>query len=353
MLKVRAHGIDGLIANWIEEWLKNRKQRVVLNGKESDWMDVMSGVPQGSVLGPCLFLIYINDIDSAIDSVLTLLKKFADDTKIASVTDTQAHCENLQLEIDKLVKWADKWLMSFNTDKCVVMHLGSKNLKHSYHMNNVPMKTTECERDIGVYMHTSLKPSVQTADAVKKANRALGRLLRGLTYRDKYHYIRLYKQYVRCHLEYAVQAWCPWTKQDIELIESVQKRAIRMCYGLHGSYEEKLKSVGLTKLTERRERGDMLETFKILKGIEDTDYHNWFNVVSECHQKTRHAVDVLDDGSTTPNLNLVKPKAHLELRKNFFSHRVINSWNNLPSSVKDAKNAEDFKVKYDRFNAGN
>ena len=121
MSKVRAHGIVGNIANWIEEWLRNRKQRVVLNGRESNWANVLSGVPQGSVLGPILFLIYINDIDGAVDSILTLLKKFADDTKMACVTDIISQCERLQDEINNLVKWADKWLMSFNTDKCVVM----------------------------------------------------------------------------------------------------------------------------------------------------------------------------------------------------------------------------------------
>ena len=93
MSKVRAHGIVGDIANWIEEWLRNRKQRVVLNGRESDWASVLSGVPQGSVLGPILFLIYINDIDGAVDSVLTLLKKFADDTKMAGITDNISQCE--------------------------------------------------------------------------------------------------------------------------------------------------------------------------------------------------------------------------------------------------------------------
>ena len=130
-------------------------------------------------------------------------------------------------------------------------------------------------------MHSSLKPSYHIAEAVKTANRALGTLLRCLTYRDKYHYIHLYKMYVRCHLETAVQAWNPWTKHDIDNIESVQKRALRNCHGLNSSsYEERLLEVGLTSLIDRRGRGDMLQTFKILNGIDNVDCHGsrrWMN----------------------------------------------------------------------------
>ena len=272
---------------------------------------------------------------------------------MAHVTDTVSQCEKLQEEINNLMQWADKWLMSFNTDKCVVMHLGNGNIKYSYYMNGVLMKTTQCEKDIGVYMHPSLKPSVHIAEAVKKANRALGTLHRTLTYRDKFHYIRLYKQYVRCHLECAVQAWNPWTIQDIEKIEAVQRRAVNKCFGLHGTYADKLKSVGLTTLCERRTRGDMLQTFKIMKGIDDVDYHTWFTKVSECHQRTRQAFDILRDGSTVENLNLMKPKARLDVRKNFFSCRVVNPWNNLPSDIKCAGSVQNFKEKYDDFLAGN
>ena len=352
MSKVRAHGINGTVANWIEEWLSNRKQRVVLNGKESDWIDVLSGVPQGSVLGPCLFLIYINDIDGAIDCVSTLIKKFADDTKTASVANNLAQCDKFQEQLDNLQRWSDIWQMSFNLDKCVVMHLGKKNPRYSYNLNGTLMKTTDCEKDIGVYMNSSLKPSSHIAEAVKKANRALGILLKCLTFRDKHHYIRLYKTYVRCHLENAVQAWNPWLKQDIENIEAVQKRAIRMCYGLHGSYHDKLKSVGLTTLCDRRVRGDMIQTYKILKGLDDVDYRTWFKTVGEQHQKTRLAVSVSQDMTLEATMNLVKPKSKLDIRKNFFSSRVVDPWNNLPASVQNAGNVADFKVKYDDFLAG-
>ena len=352
MLKVRAHGILGKVANWIEEWLRNRKQRVVLNGKESDWADVLSGVPQGSVLGPILFLIYINDIDNAVDCATTFMKKFADDTKLASVVDDSDQCQKMQDQIDSLMRWAEIWQMSFNLDKCVVMRLGHRNSRYEYHMNGTPMKVTSCERDIGVYMHESLKPSAHIAEAVKKANKALGVLLRCLTFRDKFHFIHLYKTYVRCHLEYAVQAWNPWLKQDIENIESVQRRAVSYCHGLEGSYQDKLKTVGLTTLCDRRIRGDMLETFKILKGIDDVDYHTWFRKVDEQHQRTRQAVSVSDDGTLTGTLNLKKPNAKLDVRKHFFSCRVVDCWNSLPDYIKNAEDVLQFKARYDELMVG-
>ena len=352
--KIKAHGIVGNITDWIQDWLFDRKQRVVLNGKVSDWTNVLSGVPQGSVLGPILFLIYINDIDDAIDCVTTFVKKFADDTKLATVTDNVSQCASLQEQIDSLLRWAEIWQMSFNFDKCVVMHLGAKNIRHTYHMNDFELKTTECEKDIGIYMQPSLKPSFHVAESVKKANKALGILLRCLTYRDKHHYIRLYKTYVRCHLEYAVQAWSPWTKQDIDNIEAVQKRAIRNCHGLHGSnYEEKLKEVGLTTLVDRRRRGDLLETFKILNRYDDVDYRTWFKKVNDQHQMTRQAVVVSEDGTVVGGTDkLSKPTSRLEVRKQFFSCRVVDGWNNLPDDVRGAVSVDDFKVKYDKFMAG-
>ena len=243
--------------------------------------------------------------------------------------------------------------MSFNIDKCVVMYLGNSNKKHTYSIDGIQLKTTECEKDIGVHMQPSLKPSTHIAESVKKANRALGMLKRCLTYRDKYHFIKLYKTYVRCHLEYAVQVWNPWLAQDIENIESVQRRATRLCHGLTGTYDEKLAEVGLTTLCDRRRRGDMLQTYKIVHGIDDVDMHTWFSKVSECHSRTRQAVSVLDDGSLLDSLNLVKPKSNLDVRKNFFSCRVVDHWNDLPGHVQGAKDVGDFKVKYDDFIAGN
>jgi ribonucleases P/MRP protein subunit RPP40 len=109
---------------WIVAWLTDRQQRVLLNGKESTWEEVLSGVPQGSVLGPLLFIIFINDLDLSV-SEMELLYKFADDTKVARVIDSESDSVELQRALDKLFDWSVKWGMQFNVAKCKVMHLGT------------------------------------------------------------------------------------------------------------------------------------------------------------------------------------------------------------------------------------
>lgn len=349
MMKVRAHGITGKIADWIEQWLSDRKQRVVLNGTASALADVTSGVPQGSVLGPTLFIIFINDIDTAVDLILTLLKKFADDTKLGFVVNRYEQCMQVQKQLDNIYQWSQDWQMLFNLDKCVVMHLGTTNTNHTYHLNGHELKSTVCEKDLGVHIHSSLKPSVHIAEIVKKANQILGLLLKSVTYRDKIYFVKLYKQRVRCHLELAVQAWSPWTQHDIDLIESVQKRAIRNVSGLNGSYEEKLKQIGLTTLSQRRCRGDMLQTYKILNNVDDVSPATWFKPMHTRQTNATRSSTHISSTGAEDTLNLVKPKARLELRRNFFSHRVVDKWNSLPFNLQTASSVNAFKSSYDRY----
>jgi hypothetical protein len=132
-IKMKAHGLGGELFTWIAAWLSGRKQRVVLNGQESSWADVLSGVPQGSVLGPLLFLIFINDLDMAV-SELEMLIKFADDTKVGRVMRKDSDRVALQAALDRLMQWSDKWGMRFNVGKCKVMHIGRSNLKSDYVM---------------------------------------------------------------------------------------------------------------------------------------------------------------------------------------------------------------------------
>jgi hypothetical protein len=154
--KVRAHGIHGQVLHWIESWLRGRRQRVVLNGKFSSWEEVLSGVPQGSVLGPLLFVIFINDMDDMVSQIDTL-KKFADDTKLGKTVRTEKDREELQEALDQLCAWADKWGMVFNVGKCKVMHMGHQNPAFNYTMKGQVLEETKEEKDIGVMVTSNLK----------------------------------------------------------------------------------------------------------------------------------------------------------------------------------------------------
>jgi hypothetical protein len=229
--KFKAHGIGGNVLRWVENWLAGRKQRTVLNGKASDWEDVGSGVPQGSVIGPLAFIIFINDLDLMV-ILINIMNKFADDTKLANTILSNVDVSNLQECLNRLVAWANTWGMQFNVTKCKVMHVGKDNPRADYTMAGTSLTKTESERDIGVKVHQSLRPSQQCKEAANRANAVLGQISRSFHFRDRRTFIKLYKQYVRPHLEFAVPAWSPWTQADREMLEKIQKRAVKMVSGL-------------------------------------------------------------------------------------------------------------------------
>ncbi|PIK41273.1 putative RNA-directed DNA polymerase from mobile element jockey-like, partial [Apostichopus japonicus] len=142
-------GVIGNLLSWIGNWLGNREQRVVINGCASSWQNVTSGVPQGSVLGPLLFVAYINDIDG---DILCTAKKFADDTKLYSEVSSKSDSEKFQADLDKIFSWSQGWQMLFNIDKCKVMHIGSSNQKFTYNLNGVELQEVSVERDLGIYI---------------------------------------------------------------------------------------------------------------------------------------------------------------------------------------------------------
>ena len=344
LAKMQGIGVGGDFLGWVRVWLTGgRQQCVILNGQQSSWGEIESGVIQGSCLGPALFLIFINDIDTAVDLTASCLSKFADDTKWARVVETEDDRKKFQEGVDGLAKWSRDWQLLFNTGKCKIMHLGAKNRQFSYTMNGVKMEEVEVEKDVGVMVASSLKPSQQCTAASGKANGVLGQISRAVNYRDKKTFMQLYKVYVRPHLEYCIQAWSPYTKVDKDKLEKVQRRAVNMVAGLKGkTYEQKLKEVGLTTLEERRERGDMIQTFRIIHGIDQVERETWFTMGNERDREgaamTRNSKDItrIEEGSSKN-----------ELRRNYFSQRVPSKWNSLPQTTRQQQSVLGFKAAYD------
>ena len=330
--KIDSHGIGGNVAAWIREWLHSRKQKVVLNGEHSKLQEVLSGVPQGSVLGPTLFLIFVNDIDTIISSHI---QKFADDCKVYLSVPSELEIATLQQDISNLCQWSKDWQMVFNVKKCKVLHVGHNNVHHGYSMNGEVLQSVTEETDLGVIISNDLKPSKQCVSAVKKGNMTLGMIKRHIVSRDKSTIVRLYKSLVTPKLEYCIQSWNPSLIKDIELLEQVQHRATKLIPEIsHISYHERLKHLNLSTLELRRHRGDLIETFKILKGKEGIPMNSLFS---------------LNTSVTRGNsLKLNKPRSRLNIRQNFFSQRVINAWNQLPEFVISSTSVNGFKNTIDR-----
>ena len=267
--KLKSHGMGNSIINWIEHWLTDRRQRVVVDGEVSSWKSVLSGVPQGSVMGPILFLVYINDLE---DGVTGKILKFADDTKLFRKVKEIGDKQNLQDDMDTLDKWSEKWQMLFNFGKCKCLHTGPGNTGMNYEMGGTILSKTVKEKYLGVTVNANMKVSEQCRIAASKGNQIIGMIRRNITYKEKSLIIPLYKAIVRPHLEYCIQAWNPHLRKDVDMLEKIQRIATKLIPGLRDlTYEERLKECGLTTLETRRLRGDQIEVFKILNGYENID----------------------------------------------------------------------------------
>jgi hypothetical protein len=225
--------------------------------------------------------------------------------------------------------------MTFNVDKCVVMHVVYNNKHNSYKLGSNELKSSDKEKDLGITVDSTLKFSEQCSVAVKSANRILGLIKRTINSRSKEIIIKLYKALVRPKLEYCVQAWRPFLRKNIDSLERVQKRATKMVSECRGkNYESRLRSLNLISIEKRQTRGDLIQVFKLIKGFDNVDYSNFFQLTS--NSRTRGH-----------KFKICKGRSRLEIRKNFFSQRVVSEWNKLPSFVVEAESINSFKNKLD------
>ena len=341
MLKLRALGIDGKVHAWIQDFLTNRTQVVTVNGETSDEGLVTSGIPQGSVLGPLLFVAYINDLPQHADNEIRI---FADDTKLFARSDDQQARESIQKDLDSLCKWSEDWLLGFHPQKCAVMRLGNAPEEHKYTMTTTingqdvrhELAETEAEKDLGVIVDRKLTFKNHVAQSTAKANRTLGVVRRSFDHLSDRTFVQLYKSLVRPMLEYGHSAWSPHQKQLQQEVENVQRRATKLIGRLKTkTYPQRLKELKLPSLQYRRLRGDMIDTYKYVNGI--------YNTTSP-RLEPYSGPDVRGNSK-----KLAKNQVRLNVRGSFFAERVVSTWNSLPDSVVTAPSINAFKNRLDKY----
>ena len=336
-VKMKAYGIQGKLLSWIEAFLTGREQMVRVNGELSAQKPVVSGIPQGSVLGPLLFVIYINDLPDSVKSNILL---FADDTKIFQQVACREDAISLQKDIDALNSWSEKWLLKFNTDKCHVLTLGKFDKilhTHRYTLYGDELEHVFEEKDLGVIIDMELSFEEHMASKIKKANSIMGLIRRTFSFLDGETFKKLYTSFVRPHLEYANPVWSPHLRKHIKMLENVQIRATKQVDGMQKmEYTERLQKLDLPTLEYRRKRGDMIQVWKHFHTYEKSTLSPNFRPNPRTNRKHPYQL----------TWNRSKDGAH-GVQTNSFYFRVANDWNALPEDVAMAENIKTFKTHLD------
>ena len=337
--KLESYGIKGDLHNWIKAFLMDRTQEVVVNGSVSEPSPVISGIPQGTVLGPILFVVYINDL---LDDISSGGLMFADDTKIYRQITSHEDSLLLQNDINKLENWSKIWQIHFNHDKCHVLTMGKfENIHHAhrYVVYGNEMEHVFDEKDLGVTIDSELKFEEHISKKVRIANAIVGQMRRSFSYLDCDTFKRIYVAFVRPHLEYGEAVWSPHLARNIDALENVQVRATKLVDGLSKlNYSERLKRLDLPTLVFRRRRGDIIEMFKHFHSYDKETLAPSFKPKQRLsrHHKFQLYTPESKDGKNGA-------------QSNFFFQRTTKIWNELHKYVVDAKDVNQFKNRLDEI----
>ena len=335
IFKLKSNGISGNLLTFFENYLLNRKQRVVLNGTTSDWKTVSAGVPQGSVLGPLLFLVYINDLTENIRSQMRL---FADDSSIFTpVKDVLVTHQQLVDDLETVSKWGYQWKMVFNPDitKQAVEVIFSVKKKKPYHpdltFNNVPVAREDHTKHLGLYLDSRLTFSKHITEAIRSATKGLSLMKYISKYVSREVLDLCYKLYVRPHLDYGDVIYHNQREDLMILVEQVQYKAALIVSGCwQGTNRSKLyDELGWESLSDRRWGRRLTLYYKIVNGL--TPAYLFEHVPSEAPRELR---------KYTPKAPISKT---LRFDNSFFPY-CINHWNDLNDDIKCSTSVQNFKM---------
>ena len=335
--KLEQMKVTGKIKTWIQTFLTARTQTVVVDGHKSHPTKVLSGVPQGTVLGPALFILYMNNITDFIKH--TIIKMFADDSKLIASIKNLNDREKLLEDLKALVSWTEKNSMSFNEDKFQLLQIGSDDsLKLPYQHGNINITKSENVRDLGVVISEDLSFKHHITEMVSNATKFSSWLLRTFYTRNNEAMLLFLKTYIICRLEYCSPVWCPHKIKEIEQIEAVQRSFTARIENLEKlDYWQRLEHLNLYSLQRRRERFAIIHAFKIHKKLAPNDVNLMF------HDNPRLGIQC-------KRLPIKAKSAKLEtIRFNFFSHSAPRLFNLIPKQIKVAKTVDSFKKLLDKF----
>ena len=333
LLKLHYYGIRGKPLEWIKDFLQGRTQQVTLEGSKSDTVSVTSGVPQGTVLGPLLFLVFINDLPECVSSSIRL---YADDALLYRPINTIADTEALHQDLCNVQKWEHKWLMSFNADKCEVLRITNKrnNITATtpYSIHGKALRIVDEAKYLGITIHRSLTWKPHINNICKRSNSTLGFLRRNLRKCPPHIKTLAYKTYVRPSLEYSSSVWDPHTKELINQIEMVQRRAARFVtsnYSRKSSVALMLQQLQWRSLFERRAQNKVLIIYKIMNGL----------VAIPAAPPYMHSAS----GTRGHDLQLRQHHCRIQTYQHSFFPSVVPLWNSLPAVAVTAPSVEAFK----------
>lgn len=334
MYKLEKCSITGKLHGWIKNFVSNRTQCVVVNYNYSSDCNVLSGVPQGSILGPILFLLYINDIDTVCSDDATV-KLFADDCKLYSEITLQRPSILLQNCLDRLCLYSSEWQLSINVLKCYVLSTCRQNYSRSncvYFINGCPIANTPNVVDLGICISEDLSPKLHVENIVARAEQRVSIFFRGFISRDFNIVRKVFITYIRPILEYNSVIWNPSEIYLIDLIERVQRSYTKRIQSLSElSYQERLAKLKLESLEFRRLKFDLIYYYKILNHLTPLNPNKVF-MIYQSNPITR-----------SEPFYLQKPTKSTERIISSFFYRNIAAWNKLPVDIKTLDSVCRFK----------
>ena len=335
LYKLRHYGITGKLHSWIETFLTSRKQRVMLEGALSSSVDVTSGVPQGTVLGPLCFLVYINDMPDCV-SPGTKSRLFADDGFVSREINSQNDKITFQKDLDALTKWSSDWQMSFNIKKCFIMHFTTK--KHPnitpYKLCGITLETSNSHPYLGITFNNDLKWSTHINNTTNSCKKVIGVIRRNFKTCTPDVKSRLYLSLVQPKLEYGSVAWSPMTKQETHQLDMVQRTAARMClndYSRYSSVTSMLQSLNWQSLDTRRKITRLSMMFKISHNLVDI---NWSDHLCKPQRQLKH----------THSLTYQRRNVNSTVLESSFFPWTTKLWNDLPHELLDSPKLSTFKT---------